>query len=99
MQKRKLHINTDFAVTGWMLCIITHIIKDAKYHSYSDNKKQVKNVIKTLFHRLSEEEIVVTQDIFLTGYTDFDRKNVLFDGDELIRKSKYIIDGNSHLWH
>ena len=24
-QKIQLHINTDFAVTGWMLCVITHI--------------------------------------------------------------------------
>ena len=24
-KKRKLHINTDFAVTGWMLCVIPHI--------------------------------------------------------------------------
>ena len=24
-EKRKLHINTDFSVTGLMLCVITHI--------------------------------------------------------------------------
>ena len=24
-QKRKLQINTDFAVTGWMICVIPHI--------------------------------------------------------------------------
>ena len=29
-QKIKLHINTYFAVTVWMLCVITHIRKDAK---------------------------------------------------------------------
>ena len=34
-QKRQLHINTDFSVTGWMLCVIPHIRKDAKYHSDS----------------------------------------------------------------
>ena len=44
-QKRQLHINTDFAVTGWMLCFIFHIRKDSKYHSYSDHNKQVNNVI------------------------------------------------------
>ena len=31
-KKIQLHINTDFVVTGWMLCVITHISKDAKYH-------------------------------------------------------------------
>ena len=24
-QKRQLHINTDFSVTGWVLCVIPHI--------------------------------------------------------------------------
>ena len=45
-QKRQLHINTDFAVTGWMLCVIPRIRKDSKEHSDSDHRKQVKNVIK-----------------------------------------------------
>ena len=49
-QKIQIHINTDFTVTGWMLCVIPHIYKDEKYQSDSDNRKQVKNVIKTLFH-------------------------------------------------
>ena len=49
-QKQQLHINTDFAVTGWILFVIPHMGKDSKYHSDSDNKKQVNNVIKTLFH-------------------------------------------------
>ena len=31
-QKRQLHIDHDFAVTVWMLYVIPHICKDAKYH-------------------------------------------------------------------
>ena len=54
-EKRQLHMNTDFAVTGWMLCVITHISKYSKYHSDSDHGKKVKNVIKMLFHGLSED--------------------------------------------
>ena len=52
--KMKSKINTDFALTGWMLCAINHIQRYAKYHSYSDHSKQVNNLIKTLFHGLSE---------------------------------------------
>ena len=48
-QKRQLHINTDFAVTGWMICVIPHIHKDAKDHSDRNNRKQVNNVIKIIF--------------------------------------------------
>ena len=65
-QKRQLHINTDFAVTGWMLCVIPHIRKDAKDHSDSDHRKQVNNVIKTLFHGVPEDKMSVIQDLFWT---------------------------------
>ena len=37
--KSKIHINTNFAVTGWVLCVIPYIQKDAKYHSDSDHSK------------------------------------------------------------
>ena len=48
--KRQSQINTDFALTGWMLCAINHIHRYAKYPSDSDNIKQVNNTIKTFFH-------------------------------------------------
>ena len=48
-KKRQLKIKTDFAVTGWMLCVILHTRKDAKDRSDIDNMKQVINVINTLF--------------------------------------------------
>ena len=82
-----------------MLCFILHIRKDKKYHSYSDHRKQVNNVIKELFHGASENEMAVTQDIFLTEYTEFDNNISSFDADEFIWKSKDIRDGNSNLWH
>ena len=65
-QKSQLHINTDFAVTRWMLCIILHISKDEKDHSDIDNRKQVNNFIKTLFYGASEEGMDVTLDLFWT---------------------------------
>ena len=99
MKKSQLHINTDFSVTGWVLCVIPHIRRDAKYRSDSDHMKQLNNLIKTLFHGLSEDKMAVTQDIFWTEYTDFDNKNGSFGSGGFIWKSKDIRDGNSHLWH
>ena len=75
-QKRQLHINTDFSVTGWMLCVIPHIRKDAKDHSDSGHRKQVNNVINTLFSGGSEDEMAVTLDLLWTEYTEFDNKLV-----------------------
>ena len=82
-----------------MLYVITHIRKDAKYHSDRNHRKQVKNVIKTLFSGSSEEEMNVTLDVFWTEYTASDNKVGSYDADEFLWKSKDISDGNSHLWH
>ena len=96
-QKRKLHINTDFAVTGWMLCVLPHIQKNVKYHSDIDHRKKINNLFKTLFHGLSVDKMAVTQDLFWNDYTLFDNKKDSFDREEFIWKSKDIRDGNSHL--
>ena len=80
-QKRQLHINTDFEVTGWMLCVIPHIRKYAKDNSDRKHRKQVNNVIKRLFSGSSEEDMNVTLDMFWTEYTDFDNKIGSFDAD------------------
>ena len=81
-----------------MLCVIPHIQKDAKYHS-DRNRKQVNNVIKTIFSGASEDEMSVTQDILWTEYTDFDNNIGSFDVNGFIWKINDIKDGNSHLWH
>ena len=82
-----------------MLCVIPHIYKYSKYHSNSDHRKQVNNIINTLFSGESEEKMSVTLDLFWTHYTAFDNKVGSYDADEFIWRSKDIIDGNSHLWH
>ena len=99
LQKRHLHINIGFEVTGWMLCVIPHIFRYVEYHSYSDHSKQVNNVIETLFCGLSEDKMAITRDIFGTEYIYFDKNSGSFDGDEFICKSEDIRDGNNHFWH
>ena len=32
--KREVHINTNYAITGWMLCVITHICKNVNDNSH-----------------------------------------------------------------
>ena len=58
-QKRQLDSNTNFEVTGCMLCVIPHIRKYAKDHSDSDHRKQVNNVIKIIFSGAFEEAMSV----------------------------------------
>ena len=47
--KREVHINTDYSVTGWMLCVITHIYNDGIDNAYGNNRKQFNNVTNKVF--------------------------------------------------
>ena len=47
--KREEHINTNYAVTGRMLCIIPHIREDVFKNAQNKQHIQVNNVIKSFF--------------------------------------------------
>ena len=53
--KREEHINTDYAVTGWMLCVIPHIRENVFKNTQNKHHIQVNNVIKTLFAGSTEK--------------------------------------------
>ena len=53
--ERDKHINTDYVVTGWMLCVIPHIREDVFKSAQNNNYIQVNNVIKTLFAGSTEK--------------------------------------------
>ena len=62
--KREEHINTDYAVTSWMLCVIPHIREDVFKNAQNKHHIQVNNVIKTLFAGSTEKELHGTIDTF-----------------------------------
>ena len=43
------HINTYYAVTGWILYVITHIKEDVFKKSSGNHRNQMNTAIKTLF--------------------------------------------------
>ena len=47
--KSEEHINTDYSVTGWMLCVILHIREDFSKNRQNKHHIWVNNVIKTFF--------------------------------------------------
>ena len=97
--KREEHINTDYAVTGWMLCGIPHIRGDVFKNAQNKHRIQVNNVIKTLFAGSTEKELHGDLDTFWIENTNFNQKKDPFDSNEFIWNSKDISDGNSHIWH
>ena len=70
--KREVHINTDYATTGWMLCVIPHINNDIIDNPDGNNRKQANNIIKTYW--LSDYELHVTLNLFWGEYTEFNQK-------------------------
>ena len=86
-------------MTGWMLCVITHIRVDVFKNAQNKHHIQVNNVIKTLFAVSTGKELLGTLNTFWSKYTKFNQNNDPFDRNEFIWNSKDITDGNSHLWN
>ena len=82
-----------------MLCVITRIRNDVFDISNVNNRNQVHTVINTLFADSTEKEFHETLDKFWSEYTNLNYKNDPFDSKNIIWSSKYICDGNSHMWH
>ena len=97
--KREYHINTDYDVTGRILCIISHFREDIFKNAQNKHHIQVNNVIKTLFAGSTEKELHGNLDNFWSKYTLFNHKNDPFDSNGFIRNSKDISDGKIHIWH
>ena len=93
------HINTDYAVTGCMLCVIPHIRSDVFKNAQNKHHIQVNNFIKNAFAGSNEKQLHETLDTFWRKYRNFNHNNDPSDIHEFIWNSKDISDGNSHLWH
>ena len=72
---REKHINTDYAMTGSMLLVITHIREDLFNNSNGNHRDQENTVVKTLFHYSSEKELHENIDTFWIEYTNFNNNN------------------------
>ena len=97
--ERDKNINSDYAMTGWMLLTTPHIREDVFKNPKVKHYIQVNNVIKTLYAGSSEKEFYETLDTFWSEYKKFNNNNDPFESNEFIWSSKYIRDGNSHMWH
>ena len=97
--ERDKHTNTDYALYGWMICVIPHIVKDVFKNSNRKHINQVNTVIKTLFGGSHEKELHETLDTFWSKYTHFNHNNYPFESKNFIWSSKDIRGGNSHLQH
>ena len=82
-----------------MLCVIPHISKYVFDNYDRNNMKQVKNVIKFVFHGISYEYMNDNFDTFWSDYNYSNNKNGPIDGDDFIWRSNRIQDGNIHLWN
>ena len=95
--ERKKNINTEYAVTAWVLCVITHIRGYVLKNTNINHMNQVNTVIKTFFAGSSEKEFHRTIVTFWSEYTNFSNNNDHFDNNKFIWSSKDIRDDNSHL--
>ena len=81
--KREEHINTDYAMTGWMLCVIPHIREDVFKNAQNKHHIQVNNVIKKNSGS-TEKELHGDLDTLWSEYTLFNHNNDPFDSNNFI---------------
>ena len=86
-------------MTGWILFVIPHIREHVFKNVQNNHHIQVNAVIKSFVAGLTGKELHETLDTFWSKYTNFNHKNDHFGSNEFIWNSKYISDGNSHIWH
>ena len=97
--------NTDYSVTGWMLYVISHNCEDVRVNEIGKHMNHINVVIKTLFHRISDDEINDYIDTVWSEYQASNNKNGIFGGDAFIWIIKditrvIVIDGiKSILYH
>ena len=78
---REKHINTDYDVTSWMLCVILHIMEYFFKNAQNNHHIQVNTVIKSLFSGSTEKELHETLDTFWSEHTNFNHNNDRFDSN------------------
>ena len=66
-EKRKSSINTDFVVTGWVLCVILHIKKYAKDHTNNYHRKLLNDAIKHCFVFYLKMNSILLHNCFRLG--------------------------------
>ena len=82
-----------------MICVITRIREGVFKNLDEKHHIQVNIVIKNFYNGLYEKDLNKTIDTFWSEYTKLNNKNDSFDRNKFIWSSKYISDGNIHLWH
>eukprot|EP00957_Ditylum_brightwellii_P186256 14179293-Ditylum_brightwellii.AAC.1 len=96
--KREKNMITDFAIVGWMLCVIPEVMEDIQQNNTSKYWLAVERIVSKLHaHLESEREIKMKVDKFWTKSTLFREKNSPFDMPHLWN-SEGIQNSNSHPW-
>ena len=74
-------------MTGWMLCVITHIREDVFKNAQNKHHIQVNTVVKSLLSGSTEKELHETLNTFWSEYKKFNHYNDTFDSNKFIWNS------------
>ena len=81
------------------MCVIPHLCKYVFGNNDGNHVKQFNNVIKVLFHGISDDSMHYTPDKFWSEYNYFNHKNGPFGGGYFVWRSKDIQYSNSLLFN
>lgn len=96
--KLKRHLETDFALTAWALCVMPEVREDVAARMTGDHHEAIDRIITKLYSHDVMADIDEIIDTFWNQYKHFKNKTGKYD-----HKGRWHVDdailGNSYLWH
>lgn len=96
--RRKKIVNSDFAILGWMLCVMPEVMADVKQRMTGEHRDAAERVINKLYAHKVEANMAEIIDTFWNEHKDFCNKAGVFNRQNRWNVMDVVI-GNSHIWH
>lgn len=92
-------MKSDWSIAGWLLCPIPEVHNDMAENAQGAHYEAAEQVLRKLFHNLTEGEWRKKCDKFRMEHREFRNKVGKFSSQNKMWEAQTLVDGNAHLWH
>jgi hypothetical protein len=99
-RKRKVNMESDYCVAGWLLSPLEDVMCDVKASKTGDHNEAMDRILTKMYHNRNDEELGNVKDKFWTEWEDFNSKTGRYGaGRKYIWNSDLIRKRKSAQWH
>ena len=97
-EKRKLKLESDFAITAWALCVLPEVRADVEMRFTGVHHDVIDGTIEKLYARDVHANLALIKDTFFTDLKKFRSKKNPYDNPSRWNVPD-VVEGRSYLWH